>query len=356
MTTTATIPAGPAEVTAAWLSSVLGVDITAATVTPVGTVQTGATYRVTPTYAEPTGLPETLIVKLPSQDEAVRERVALGYKSEHAFYTEVADTLAMPLPHCYHCEIDRDGADFVLLLADLAPAVQGDQLQGCSVAEARLAAQALAGLHGSRWCDPAWLTFTGATMPKPDADFAKGLGGIAVMAAATTLDKLGGRMSPEDRDTLTETAALVESWLLLEPDRFSLLHGDYRLDNLLFDPDRTRVSVVDWQTLTVGLPARDLAYFMGTSLLPELRATAEAGLVDDYHRALADRGVSDYDRETCWQDYRLGMPQVPLITTFGFAFSAASERGDDMVLAMLERGCRAIRELGTLGLIRQLAG
>jgi aminoglycoside phosphotransferase (APT) family kinase protein len=356
VTTTATIPAGPSDVTAAWLTSVLGVDIHAATVTPVGTGQTGATYRVTPTYAGPTELPETLIVKLPSQDEAVRERVALGYKSEYSFYTEVADTLAMPLPHCYHCEIDRDGADFVLLLADLAPAVQGDQLQGCAVPEARLAAQALAGLHGSRWCDPAWLTFTGATMPKPDADFAKGLGDIAVMAAATTLDKLGDRISPEDRDTVTETAALVGAWLLLEPDRFSLLHGDYRLDNLLFDPDRTRVTVVDWQTLTVGLPARDLAYFMGTSLLPELRATAEAGLVDDYHRALVDRGVRDYDRQSCWQDYCLGMPQVPLITTFGFAFSAATERGDDMVLVMLERGCRAIRELGTLDLIRELAG
>jgi hypothetical protein len=132
-----------------------------------------------------TELPDTLIVKLPSQDEAVRERVALGYKSEHAFYTEVADTLAMPLPYCYYCEIDRNGADFVMLLADLAPAVQGDQLLGCSVDEARLAAQALAGLHGPRWCDPAWLTFTGATMPRPDADFARGLGDIAVMAADT---------------------------------------------------------------------------------------------------------------------------------------------------------------------------
>ena len=356
MTTKAAIPAGPSEVTAHWLASVLGVDVTATTVTSVGTGQTGATYRVTPTYAGDTDLPETLIVKLPSQDEAVRERVALGYKSEHAFYTEVADTLAIPVPHCYHCEIDRNGAVFVLLLADLAPAVQGDQLLGCSVAEARLAAQALAGLHGSRWCDPAWLTFTGATMPKPDADFAKGLGDIAVMAAETTLGKLGDRMSAEDRDTLTETAALVGAWLLLEPGRFSLLHGDYRLDNLLFDPERTRVTVVDWQTLTVGLPARDLAYFMGTSLLPELRASAEAGLVDDYHRELlGSHGVSDYDRNTCWNDYRLGMPQVPLITTFGFAFSAATERGDDMVLAMLERGCRAIRELGTLDLIRELA-
>ena len=62
--------------------------------------------------------------------------------------------------------------------------------------------------------------------------------------------------------------------------------------------------------------------------------------------------MEGYDAETCWQDYRFGMLQVPLITTLGFAFSAETERGDDMTLTMLERGSRAIRELGTLDLIR----
>jgi aminoglycoside phosphotransferase (APT) family kinase protein len=354
MTTKAAIPASPAEVTSSWLSTVLGTEVAAVTVTPVGTGQTGATYRVTPTYAgERSGLPDTMIVKLPSQDDAVRERVALGYRAEHAFYTEVADTLTVPLPRWFHCEIDRDGADFVLLMADLAPAVQGDQIAGCSLVEAQLAARALAGLHGPRWCDPGWLTFTGATMPRADADFARGMRDLAVMAAGTTISKLGERMSEADRTTLTEAADLVGAWLLLAPERFSLLHGDYRVDNLLFDPERTRVTVVDWQTLTVGLPARDLAYFIATSLVPDQRAAAEDELVGVYHDALASEGVTDYDRETCWQDYRLGMLQVPLLTTFGFAFSAETERGDDMVLAMLERGCRAIRELGTLDLIRQ---
>jgi aminoglycoside phosphotransferase (APT) family kinase protein len=354
MTTTAAIPASPSDVTSAWLSTVLGADIAEVTVTPVGTGQTGATYRVTPTYGGArAGLPDTMIVKLPSQDEAVRERVALGYRAEYAFYTEVADTLTVPLPTWFHCEIDRDGADFVLLMADLAPAVQGDQIAGCSLVEARLAVQALAGLHGPRWCDPGWLTFTGATMPRADADFARGMGDLATMAANTTIGKLGERMTEADRVTLTEAAVLVGPWLLLHPDRFSLLHGDYRVDNLLFDPERTRVTVVDWQTLTIGLPARDLAYFVATSLAPELRSAVERELVDSYYDALIVEGVTGYARETCWQDYVLGMLQVPLLTTFGFAFAAATDRGDDMVLAMLGRGCRAIRELGTLDLIHE---
>jgi aminoglycoside phosphotransferase (APT) family kinase protein len=120
---------------------------------------------------------------------------------------------------------------------------------------------------------------------------------------------------------------------------------------LLFDPERTRVSVVDWQTLGVGLPARDLAYFTATSLNSQLRARIEQELVTDYHRALTAGGVGGYDRETCWRDYRLGVLQAPLISALGFAFAAATERGDDMVLTMLSRGCQAIRELGTLELI-----
>jgi hypothetical protein len=101
----------------------------------------------------------------------------------------------------------------------------------------------------------------------------------------------------------------------------------------------------------VGLPARDLAYFTATSLNSQLRASIEEDLVADYHRALSRCGITDYDRETCWRDYRLGVLQAPLISALGFAFAAATERGDDMVLAMLSRGCQAIRELGTLELI-----
>lgn len=355
------IPTTPGEVTADWLSSALStadapVAVREVRISPVGTGQTGATYRVAVTYeAAPHDLPDTFVVKLPSEDPAVRERVSLGYRAEYAFYTSAASSLRMPMPRCYHCDIAREGADFVLVLEDLAPAVQGDQIAGCGEAEARLAVEALAGLHGPRWCDPAWLTFGGVTMPRADADFAAGLGDIAGMATDITLDKLGNGISDDNRRTLHEATDLTTSWLLLEPDRFALLHGDYRLDNLLFDPALTRVSVVDWQTLAVGLPARDLSYFLATSLQPENRVEFERGLVDAYHRALMKYGVDDYGAGQCWRDYRIGMLQVPLITTLGFAFAAATDRGDQMVLTMLERGCRAIRDLDTLAMIRSLA-
>jgi aminoglycoside phosphotransferase (APT) family kinase protein len=359
VTAVVSIPRYPGDVTAEWLSAALSehtarVEVSDVLVTPIGTGQTGATFRITARYATERGdLPQTFVIKLPAQDDTVRDRVVIGYRSECAFYQSVAGRVEVPTPRCFYCEISYDSMDFALLLADQAPAVQGDQLAGCGETEARLAVDALAGLHAPSWCDRSWLEFPGIAFGRPDEAGAAGMGEVARMSAEITLDKLGDRMSAEDRDTFSAAMGLVKPWLLAEYDRFALLHGDYRLDNMLFDPARTRVSIVDWQTLGVGLPARDLAYFTATSLNSQLRGDIEEGIVADYHRALAGRGVTDYDRETCWRDYRLGVLQAPLISALGFAFAAATERGDDMVLTMLRRGCQAIRDLGTVELIER---
>ena len=353
------IPRRPDDITAEWLAGVLGdgmpVPLSGVEVVGIGTGQTGATYRVSVAYAGHQNLPDTFVIKLPAQDDTVRERVTFGYRSECAFYTGVVHRVKVPTPQCFYCEISDDALDYALLLADQAPAVQGDQIAGCGEREAQLAVTALAGLHGPSWCDPVWLDFPGIAFARPDATSAAGLGDVAQMSAEITLDKLGDRMSAEDRDTISATMKLVTPWLLAERDRFALLHGDYRLDNLLFLPDGAGVTVVDWQTLGVGLPTRDLAYFTATSLKPDLRGAIERDLVAEYHQALAGYGVSGYDYETCWQDYRLGMSQTVLLSALGFAFATATDRGDDMMLTMFARGCQAIRELGSLDLIAQYA-
>ncbi|MBX6357306.1 MAG: phosphotransferase family protein [Micromonosporaceae bacterium] len=44
-----------------------------------------------------------------------------------------------------------------------------------------------------------------------------------------------------------------------ESDRASIVHGDYRLDNVLFDPTLTRIdAVLDWEMSTLGDPLADV--------------------------------------------------------------------------------------------------
>ena len=43
----------------------------------------------------------------------------------------------------------------------------------------------------------------------------------------------------------------------------SVVHGDYRLDNLIFEKDANRVlAVLDWELSTLGDPVADFAYLM----------------------------------------------------------------------------------------------
>lgn len=357
MTTAALqVPQGPQDLTAAWLTATLrtsGYDdalADAVTVTPVGTGQTGASYRLAVDWAHrPDGLPASFVAKLAAQDPEVRQRVSYSYRSEVAFYAQVAATVRVPVPQCYAGAVDDDG-HCLLLLSDLAPARQGDQLAGCTPEQARAAAVALAGLHGPRWCDPAWRTVDITTMPLPTPESAAGLAEVTGMAVDVVLDRLGGRLPDEDADTVRAFPDAVAPWLMARQERFALLHGDYRLDNLLFGPGGS-VSVVDWQTLAVGLPARDLSYLLATGLLPAERRASERAIVEAYRTALAAHGVTGYDPETAWDDYRLGQLHTLLIACLGAAFSTVTERGDAMTLVMLERGCAAVRDLATLDLL-----
>src|SRR6202012_157048 len=184
----------------------VGVEVSEVDVAAIGTGQTAATYRVRGKYAtDPGDLPSTFVIKLPAQDDTVRERVVIGYRSECLFYNEIADRVRVPTPQCFYCEISEDAMDYALLLADQAPAVQGDQIAGCGEQEARLAVVALAGLHGPSWRDPAYLDFPAIAFGRPDEASAKGLGDVAKMSADITLEKLGERMAAEDRETFATT-------------------------------------------------------------------------------------------------------------------------------------------------------
>ncbi|MEM6546660.1 MAG: phosphotransferase family protein [Pseudomonadota bacterium] len=53
------------------------------------------------------------------------------------------------------------------------------------------------------------------------------------------------------------------------PDETCLVHGDYRLDNVMLHPDRPEpVAVLDWELSTLGHPLADLSYFLMTWVFP----------------------------------------------------------------------------------------
>jgi hypothetical protein len=344
----------PEELTAGWLTAALataGVDapVTSVRFERVGTGQMGTSYRLWLDYADPdaaaaAGVPSTLVAKMAAGDPASRDIIAEGYRNEVGFYRELADTLAVRTPRCWFAAISDDWKCFVLLLEDLAPSVPGDQVRGVTVDEARHAVVNLAGLHGPRWGDETLLEID--WLKRHEREGAEFYGQVLEGAIPTFLERFEDRMGPDDPDTLREVPAHLADWLLTRPERFSVIHGDYRPDNLMFPPHGAGVSAVDWQTLALGLPGRDIGYFLATSLEVEDRRAHERELVAAYHEALLAHGVTGHDLDECFDDYRLGVVQGPMITVLGAVYATdPNEASDAMFTAMITRSLAAIRDL-----------
>jgi aminoglycoside phosphotransferase (APT) family kinase protein len=66
----------------------------------------------------------------------------------------------------------------------------------------------------------------------------------------------------------------VAEWLpktLPAQERISIVHGDYRLDNMIFHPTELRVqAVLDWELSTLGDPMADFTYLLMQWIMPGL--------------------------------------------------------------------------------------
>ena len=139
----------------------------------------------------------------------------------------------------------------------------------------------------------------------------------------------------------------IEAYLLADSGPSTVVHGDYRLDNLLFDPapGGVPVAVVDWQLCTDGPGMNDVAYFIGAGLTVDDRRSAEAELVRGYHFALTAAGVTDYDRDQCWRAYRRGTWSGLVMAVAASMLVERTARGDQMFLTMADRHARHALDL-----------
>ena len=324
-----------------WLSQALGTEVRSMTLEPIGTGQSASTYRLT---LDADDFPATLIAKFAKGSEDARRRLATAHRNEVGFYRELAETLDIRVAACRYAAISPDATSFTLLLEDLSPRKPGRQADGCSFGHAAESVRNLARLHASRWNDEAL----------HDVDFlvaltqerAVFLADMAQTATDQFIVRYSDQLSKDDVTTLRDVAAALLEWQLARPEPFSLIHGDYRLDNLMLHPDRDDVVAVDWQTVTIALPARDLGYFIGTSLPTGQRRAEEERLLATYHDELQSRGVGGYSSERCRADYRLGQLHGPMITVIGSLTSTGSRdhEGDEMFLSMAQRSCTAVRD------------
>lgn len=339
------------DVDAGWLAEVLGRPVARFAVEKVGTGQMGDAYRL---VLDPDGTPATVVLKLASTDPTSRATgLALrAYEVEVRFYREVAATLDIRVPACFHADVDPTSGAFTLLLEDLAPARQGDHFAGVDVETAALVMAELARLHGPRWDDPALAELTWLNRQTPQSqEFTAGL--VASLWPGFQ-ERYGEQLTLGQVEVCARLMASLGPFLQDRRGPLSVVHGDYRLDNMLFGApgSSTPLAVVDWQTAVWGPPLTDAAYFLaGAFADPSVRLQHEKELLRGYHDALLAYGVTGFSWDDCWTEYRRSSFSTVVMAVASAMLVERTERGDRMFLTALERGCAQVLDLGALELL-----
>jgi hypothetical protein len=332
----------PGEVTPAWITAALerkGIDANVAeiTVETVGTGQLGETRRFHLTYAgaAPLDAPASLVAKFPSDDKtAATSGKELGfYRAELMFYKELAHRTSINTPEVYVAELNDDD-DFVLLFEDLAPAVQGDHMQGCSVEDARLALKEAALLHSAFWNDrdleqQPWLYIPAG---------AQGFYTTELLESSWQhfQKTYSAQMDPEVMQVCERFVRNHASWNTQRTEHRCYSHNDFRVDNMLFGGER--IAVVDWQTANYLGSGMDLAYFIGSAFDRDTRRAVERDLLAEYHADLVARGITDYNFSQLMHDYRHYSFAVLVVAIAATVIVKQTERGDRLFMKMVTDG------------------
>ena len=285
--------------TADWLSEALDTAVESAKVTPIaeGEGFMGRLARVQPTYAAGATGPSSIVAKIPTDDPG---SVAIGqmlqvWEREARFYLELAPGLPVRTPQCYYAGGDHDSGIFALLLEDLSAYEAGDQLAGASPAQTHAAIDWLARFHaaasgGASVADLPWLPATA------NSPMYQGLGPMLEAVWPGFVDKFGALAPPE---TLGWVERMIPRWndsLAEQLLPVTLVHADFRVDNLFFDAQGGKageltVIALDWQSIALGEGLYDVAYFLGGSIPTDRRRETERTLVARYGSTLRELGV-----------------------------------------------------------------
>ncbi len=319
---------------------------------PVGTGQVGDSYRVTLAWREGIDAPLSVIAKCPAAAADSREtaRNLHLYEIETQFYTHFGQSCDARVPQLYLADYDAASGDGLLLLEDLAPAVQIAQMDGCTIEQLTAALGQAAALHKSHWNDPqlmthAWLTYS---LDDERRAFIRDLVPAIYPEWRARYEE---RIDSDILDMGADLVARFAAYITPKEAPIVLAHGDLRLDNMLYSDAEGRPVLLDWQTVSAAPPMGDIAYCISTSLADaSLRAAHEETLVAQYHAQLGDC-VGGYGVEAAWADYRRAAFSGFIMALISAMLVERTVRGDEMFAVMAERSGWQALHLDALSLI-----
>ncbi len=281
-------------------------------------------------------LATSVVVKIPSANDTNRAvgEALQGYEREIVVYRDLGGRLGIPMPTYFHDALDPHPAPwidtaviwlfdklpvravnwlvlrfislssksrrrYVLVMEDIEDARPPSQVDGGSLDDALSALEVLARFHAHNWMSKE--TAEASKLLWPIDQSPKIWQASYLRNRGEFIEKFADVVPPDKMARLDESQADIAELLhSLGEEPWTILHGDYRLDNVLYRPDGSLV-VLDYQLAGRGRPGWDVAYFITTALTPDLR-TEEEALLRRYHDTLVAAGVGDYSWEMLLAD------------------------------------------------------
>ena len=250
--------------------------------TGVGRGFAGVTLRGGLRFEPAAAGPASFVAKLPTVLEVAREEdlalIASIYANEINFYRHLAPQCPARVPRHFWSGSEPDDGRYCLLIEDMSDLRMAETFASCTAEDAHLVVSTLARFHARWWQDEQltgqeWLSSSEASGRLLEGMCTEGWDHLW----AAHGDVLPAEFEASGRALSARVAELVEEGT---SSAWTLVHGDYRLENLLFDDDHADPLVVlDWQTVSWGSGLRDLGLFMGQSLKTDLRRAREPELL-----------------------------------------------------------------------------
>jgi aminoglycoside phosphotransferase (APT) family kinase protein len=307
---------------------------------------------------EAAGAPGSVVLKIPSQfpeNRAVGDHFKF-YEREGRFYQEIAGKMPVRVPACYWNHIDPESGTFALVMEDLSNRVSISQIAGAGHDRAAQALGAIAGLHAAWWNSPTLDTL--GWMPYLDDPINLSAGEQYRLAWPRFVELFGDALPPGSIALGERIQVAFEDLMRIGTSEAptTVCHGDFRLDNLLFDDSigDDGVAVVDWQIAYRGPAISDVAYFLCQSLEVPTRQAHEPALVRGWYDAVVERRggeagdeLEGYPFDLVWEQYRRSALATTVYAVIpGGGMDPANDRGRELIATMGRRVFSAVVQLG----------
>ena len=293
--------------------------------------------------------PASVIVKLPTSNPlALRLARWLSlHRREYVYYRDIAAHSQVRVPSLLYGDFDASSHRFVLVLEDLGGMEGIPQIVGVDAPRTRRAIREIAALQGRFWeaTEHPALSACGAFLSAGESRIMQTLYLLTLPAA---FDRFGDLFTTAMR-VLADAfgTGIVAHFATLAGGRQTIVHGDYRGDNVLFGgASQDDLAVIDWQGCGIGCGMYDVAFFLATSVTIDQRRRTERDLVDEYHDIVCRMGARNYTREDCWRSYRQNIlgTLMPMVIGCG-GLDMSEPKLVDQTRELLGRTLTAIEDL-----------